>query len=86
MINYLSKNAAVQVAQDYQWLIGHKFLPPYSTSNIDFVKIIKQDNGLFQIVCGIDAFEAPAIPEFYGFKSPSVDLFTYLKVTGINYL
>ena len=54
--NYFSKNAALFVANDYQWLIGKTFLEPYSGCKIDRIEIEEISESKYQIHLVVDAF------------------------------
>ena len=80
---YLNKTQAYKLASDYQWLIGQKFIAPYSGIGIDWVKPQKLQDGTYTVVITIDAFSQKSIPELFGFRNPTCNLMDYLKHKGI---
>jgi hypothetical protein len=82
---YFSKTQAYKIASDYQWLIGQKFIEPYSGIGIDFIQPKKLSDETYRVVVMINAFSEYSIPEMFGFKNPTCDLFRYLNLKGISY-
>jgi len=77
----LTKKAAEKIASEYQWVKGQQFKTPHGWLNIDMVvsEPDEKNDGCYHVAVKHDAFAKYSIPEFFGFRNPSCDLFDYLK-------
>lgn len=71
---------------DYNFLVGRPLMIlPYAGCKIDSVEPEFLPDGNYRVVVKHNIFGKDSIPEFYGFKNPTLDLFTYLDFSGIPY-
>lgn len=85
MKNSFSKQIAIIIVRNFQFLIGKPFIEPYTGCNVDSVEPLELPNGRYRVVVKHNAFAKNSIPEFFGYRNPTVDLFTYLEEVGIIY-
>jgi len=86
MKNNFTKQAAIQIAMDYNFLVGRPLMIlPYAGCKIDSVEPQDLPDGKFRVVVKHNAFGKDSMPEIFGFKNPTLDLIAYLDMAGIRH-
>lgn len=86
MKNYFSKQAAIQIATDYNFLVGKPLMIlHFAGCKIDIVEPDELPNGQFRVVVKHNAFGKDSMPEIFGFKNPTLDLIAYLDMAGMSH-
>ena len=82
----LNKAIAEKITFSFQYLIGQTFNLKYQQNcKIDRIDVIDVGNGEWEVVLVYDIFKKPCIPEFYGFRCPTINIFEYLSNTNIEF-
>lgn len=86
MKNCFSKQTAIQIAMDYNYLVGRPLMIlPYAGCRIDTVEPELLPDGNFRVVVKHNVFGKDSIPEIFGFKNLALDLIAYLDMAGIRH-
>ncbi len=86
MKNYFSKEAAIQIAAEYNFLVGKPLMIlPYLGCKIDTVEPQELPNGYYRVVVKHNIFGKDSKPELFGLKPPTLDLGVYLDFAGVSH-
>ena len=86
MKNYFTKEAAIQIAAEYNFLVGRPLMIlPYAGCKIDSVEPESLQDGNYRIVVKHNIYGKDSIPEIFGFKNPTLDLIAYLDMSGMSH-
>jgi hypothetical protein len=81
-----NKAVAEKIASSYMHLIGDSFnLKHQNNCTIDRIDVIDEGNDIWDVVLVHNIFKPPCIPEFYGFRCPTINLFEYLTDNHIEF-